>query len=62
MFARLIKIDGFSVWVNCTPETPFSELLRSAAEQVERMERMRLIEQCAVMGRLWSAISYDDKK
>jgi len=32
MFGRLVKIDGKEVFVFCTPQTPYSEICRHAAE------------------------------
>jgi hypothetical protein len=57
LFARLVKIGDFSIWVTCSPSTPLSEVLIKAAREMERVEKMRLIEHCAEMGRLWSTIS-----
>ena len=38
MFGRIVTIDGTEVFVSCTPSTPYSEVLRCAANQLEREE------------------------
>lgn len=38
MFGRTVKIDGTEFWVWCTPDTPYSEVLRRAAAMAARDE------------------------
>lgn len=38
MFGKSVIVDGREVWVWCTPDTPASELLQRASEQVRREE------------------------
>lgn len=39
MFGRMVKVDDREYFVFCTPETPFSEVLRRASHQAERQEK-----------------------
>jgi hypothetical protein len=39
MFGRTVDIDGTEVFVFCTPETPYSEILQRAAEILRKEER-----------------------
>lgn len=38
MFSRLVRIDGVEIWVSCTPQTPLSEVLRRAMQEMARRE------------------------
>ncbi|MCS3690907.1 hypothetical protein ABIF26_006410 [Bradyrhizobium elkanii] len=39
MFGRLVDIDGTQIVVPCSPATPYSDVLRRAAAQLEREEQ-----------------------
>lgn len=39
MFGRTVTIDGRSIFITCTPQTPLSEILRRAADQLSIEER-----------------------
>jgi hypothetical protein len=36
MFGRIVKIDGREIFVTCSPSTPLAQVLRRAAEILER--------------------------
>lgn len=38
MFGRIVTIDGTEFFVTCSPDTPYSEILRRAAVMAEREE------------------------
>lgn len=39
MYAKIVKIDGREITVMCCPDTPLSEVLQRAADQMRRKER-----------------------
>jgi hypothetical protein len=38
MFGRMVTIGDREIWVNCTPKTPLSDVLRRASEQLKKEE------------------------
>lgn len=40
MFGRTVSIDGRDIFVFCTPQTPYSEICRRAAVQLEKDEEI----------------------
>lgn len=38
MFGRLVDVDGTQIYVPCTPQMPYSDVLRLAADQIAKEE------------------------
>ena len=38
MYGKLVRIGGRDIWISCNPNTPLSEILMRASEQVRREE------------------------